>query len=132
MSRYLFIALLSAVSLFGSFPALAELPSLMPDRPEHARPAGAAPRDSLAPAFGGFALLRRGRLHTSFGAVDYRFGGESVSASFQYQGAAASAVIGYDGERRLEIDWRSGGRNLKLAIAATEDDGYRIEIARDF
>lgn len=131
MFRYLLTALPGLVCAFGSCAALADLPSLMPDRAASAKASRGAPQRSPAPVPGGLAALQRG-LSATFGAVHCRLGEEGVAADFRYRGAAARAVIGYEGERRLELDWRMSGRNVKFAIAATEDDGYLIRMIRSF
>lgn len=83
--------------------------------------------------FADFEYLQRGKLHFDFGAVDYRLAREGLNLSTRIGGAATRALIGLDGDHRIEIGWQLRGANVTLAFAEQGDrSGYRVELARKF
>lgn len=83
--------------------------------------------------FADFEYLQRGKLHFDFGAIDYRLAREGLNLSTRIGGAATRALIGLDGDRRIEIGWRLRRASVTLAFAEQDDrSGYRVELARKF
>lgn len=125
MTRYQWNALFVAAAVFVSSPALAELPSLMTDRAQIG-----TGREMVPSAF---EALRQGTVRTNFGAIDYQFASAGLETRFRLAGTSTRALLGYDGEHRIEVDWRASGGNLKFALTAQDGDGgYRIEFVRSF
>lgn len=92
-----------------------------------------AGRDTLPMAFADFEYLQRGKLHFDFGAVDYRLARDGLNLHYRTGGAATRAIVGFDGDRRLELEWRLRNANLTLAIDEQDNESrYRLQLAREF
>jgi hypothetical protein len=77
--------------------------------------------------------LGKGTVRSYFGPIDYRFTRTGLKANLQIVGVQMNVQIGYGNRRRLEIDWPSFSRNLKLGFGADDDDrGYRVEVRYEF
>lgn len=89
--------------------------------------------DTPPTVFADFDRLQRGKLHFDFGAVDYRLAREGLNFSYRASGTAARAIVGYDGNSRLEIGWHLRRANLTVAIGEEDQrSGYRIKLSREF
>lgn len=114
-------------------PARAELPSLMSEAAD--RPASVSKPQASSPSLlRSVDAWRRGKIYLSrFGALHYRFSGAGLNADVYYAGAATRALIGYGGERRLELIWPAHGASVKLAYVDEDgESGYRLEFVHDF
>lgn len=92
-------------------------------------PTGTAPARLL-----GFESPLKGKLSFFLPAdVDYRFNRRGIKTSFKCGGMSFDSSIGYGGERRFELHWRTGGGKLKLGAGADGGvRGYRLEFTRGF
>ena len=89
--------------------------------------------DTPPALFADFDRLQRGRLHFDFGAVDYKLARQGLNVSYRAGGAATRAIVGYDGNSRLEIGWRLRGASLTVAVGEEDQrSGYRIKLSREF
>lgn len=121
-------------------PAWADLPLLMSDKSAQVPVNGPTARFASAPAemqparLLGVASPLKGQLSIfSAGDMDYRFNRSGIKTSLKRSGMSFDTSIGYGGEKRLELNWRTGGGKLKLAAGADEGlRGYRLEFTRDF
>jgi hypothetical protein len=69
----------------------------------------------------------------SAGDVDYRFNRSAFKASLNRGTTWFETSIGYSGNRRLEMNWRTGGGKLKFAVGTDDNlSGYRLEFTRNF
>ncbi len=97
------------------------------------RAEGSAEQDQPPTLLADFDRLQRGKLHFDFGAVDYRLAREGLNFSYRASGTAARAIVGYDGNSRLEIGWHLRRANLTVAIGEEDQrSGYRIKLSREF
>lgn len=132
MNHLTLITTLGLTTFFLSSLARAELPSLLPDTAPSAKRASAESRYQVSLP-GKFEKFKQGTLNLNFASVDYRFADNGLRAGFQAGRASTHAVIGYDGEHRLELDWRLQRTNLKFAVtAADRSSGYRVELVHTF
>ena len=122
-----------AVSLLlGSLTYSAALAAQSEPNPEHdgRRFAG---RDTAPMAFADFESLPRGKLHFDFGAVDYQLARDGLNLNYRTAGAATRAIVGFDGDRRLELEWRLRSASVTLAIDEQDNQSrYRLQLAREF
>lgn len=122
MTRFQRAAFFGIASFMISFPAVADLPSLMS---EHSR--------GDVDVWNAVDALRRGQLQTAIGTVHYRFSGRGVETQLRLVGAATRAMVGYGGKRRVEFLWHVPVGQVTFTYAAREGDtGYRLEFVRSF
>lgn len=140
MSRCIFVALLGVSIYLVAIPARGDLPSLMSDKSAQVPVNGPAARLASTPIemqparLLGVESPLKGKLSLfSSGDMDYRFNRSGVKTSFKRGSTSFDTSIGYGGERRLELNWRTGGGKLKLAAGANDQlRGYRLEFTRNF
>lgn len=138
MFHLVFLALLGVSVYFASTPAWADLPSLMSDKPASAPTArGAATEVRTEGRLGrllGIQSPLKGKLSFySAGDMTYRFSRSALKASLSRGTLRFETSIGYSGNRRLEMYWRTGGGRLKFAVGNDDDfHGYRLEFTRNF
>lgn len=115
-------------------PARADLPSLTIDPPANTGASEADQGRALEAEVGGLDSWRKSRLFSfNLGAVDYRLARDGIKASFPIGRSAMTTLLGYGGEHRLQVDWRSYGGSVKLAVTTDEhSSGYRLEYVRRF
>lgn len=105
------------------------------DTPPAARPGDAhvERHDAVPSVLADFEYLQRGKVHFEFGAIAYRLAREGLNLTTRIGGAATRALIGLDGNRRVELGWQLRRASVKLAFTEQSDrSGYRIEFAREF
>lgn len=138
MCHLLFLVLLGVSVYFASAPAWGELPSLMSDKPASAPTARVAARDARTEGRPGRLLgiesPLKGKLSFySAGDVNYRFNRSALKATLNRGTMWFETSIGYSGNRRLEMNWRTGGGRLKFAVGNDDNlNGYRLEFTRNF
>ena len=77
--------------------------------------------------------LGKGTVRSYFGPIDYRLTRTGLRTNFHIAGVQTNLQIGYGSRRRVEINWPSFSRNLKLGFGADDDDhGYRVEVRYEF
>lgn len=124
MYQNIICVLLGLIAFLASAPALADLPSLMSDKP-------LGRNDVQAKRLRSFESLQTGKLYVYDGTVlDYRFAGDGLKASMQLGNAWMYTSISYIGDHRVELNWRAGSGKLKLALDGAS--GYRLEYAWEF
>jgi len=105
-----------------------EAPAAAPPGDAHVEHHGVVPS-----VLADFEYLQRGKLRFDFGAIDYRLAREGLNLSARIGGAATRALIGLDGNRRVELGWQLRRASVTLAFTEQSDrSGYRIEFAREF
>ena len=118
--------------LLGSLTCSAALAAQPEPGPEHDGPRYAG-RDTALTAFADFEYLQRGKLHFDFGAVDYRLARDGLNLNYRTGGAATRAIVGFDGDRRLELEWRLRSASVTLAIDEQDRQSrYRLQLTREF